>query len=158
MERLLGASQQSAVAFTRCRRIKCNYFQYAICNMRLHLMQFKLTMQRPLSSSLSALLPCLCCCNCSFESAFGFGFRLCRCQALKLNTFLWLIRSVERGAWETEILLLFLLLLLCKALFCCILLCAGALKLWLFSHPFVTSPLPLRLHNFHRIFAGFYFA
>lgn len=49
----------------------------------------------------------------------------------------------QRGAWETEILLLFLLLLLCKALFCCILLCAGALKLWLFSHPFVTSPPPL---------------
>lgn len=67
----------------------------------------------------------------------------------------------QRGAWETEILLLFLLLLLCKALFCCILLCAGALKLWLFSHPFVTSPHPLisfRLHNFQRIFAGFYFA
>lgn len=67
----------------------------------------------------------------------------------------------QRGAWETEILLLFLLLLLCKALFCCILLCVGALKLWLFSHPFVTSPHPLislRLHNFQRIFAGFYFA
>lgn len=59
-------------------------------------MQFKLTKPRP--SPPHSLLSCLACAAATAASTLpsvsGFA---CRCQALKLNTFLWLIRSVERG-------------------------------------------------------------
>lgn len=99
-------------------------------------------MPRPLFSYfVSACLPAMSCCAAAtaastLPSVLGFA---CRCQALKLNTFF--IAYTQRGAWETEILLLFLLLLLCKALFVAYF-CASGRSSCGFSHILLSHPPP----------------
>lgn len=127
--------------------------------MRLHLMQFKLTKPRP--SPPHSLLSCLACAaataTSSLPSVSGFA---CRCQALKLNTFLWLIRSVERGKQKSFCYFCFYC---CVKRFSVAYFCApgrsscGFSRI-LLSHPPLPPLISLRLHNFQRIFAGFYFA
>lgn len=99
-------------------------------------------MPRPLLSYfVSACLPAMSCCAAAtaastLPSVLGFA---CRCQALKLNTFF--IAYTQLGAWETEILLLFLLLLLCKALFVAYF-CASGRSSCGFSHILLSHPPP----------------
>lgn len=122
-------------------------------------MQFKLTKPRP--SPPHSLLSCLACAAATAASTLpsvsGFA---CRCQALKLNTFLWLIRSVERGKQKS---FCYFCCYCCVKRFSVAYFCAPGRSSCGFSRILLSHPPPpplifLRLHNFQRIFAGFYFA
>lgn len=118
-------------------------------------MQFKLTKPRP--SPPHSLLSYLACAAAtaasSLPSVSGFA---CRCQALKLNTFLWLIRSVERGKQKS---FCYFCCYCCVKRFSVAYFCAPGAQVVAFLASFChIPPISLRLHNFPRIFAGFYFA